>query len=298
MARPTVLLVEDRDSIRDHLSLHFQQGGARVLSAANAKDAYRLYRHRAFEISALVTDIRLVNESDHDLSGIELAKSIAEVDPDLPLYGVTAFDPEVGQSVLHQVLKKTLVSSQDPMSIYQHIPSIIENASRYDDSRFNGVPESLVSLKEKYQISAEDFERLISSWRVADLGRVAFLTWHDTQADPSGSGEERSVGERERGIQFVPKGTKVGEEGIVGCDVAVVTRVVAGGAIAELYGMPLIYAYADEAKEAVASLLEHLFECYETMGNPEDFSTSNLLDVVRFRTFLNKLFDPAEGHAE
>ena len=264
-----------------------------MLSAANANDAYKLYRHRAFEISALITDIRLEDESDHDISGIDLARNISEVDPDLPLYGVTAFARPVGEDVLDLVLTKS-VDESDPMSIYRHIPDIIQKASDYDEGRFVDVPESLVSLKQKYQISAEDFERLISSWRVADLGRVAFLTWHDSQNDHAGDGEASPDNKRDRGIKFVKRGTTVGKKGELHCDVAIVTREIPGGAIAELYGMPLIYAYSDTADEAVEGLLEHLFECYETMGNPDEFNTSNLLDVVRFRAFINKLFDSPE----
>jgi hypothetical protein len=122
-----------------------------------------------------------------------------------------------------------------------------------------------------------------------DLGRLALLAWHDVQEEPP---EPASVASRR--IQFLPVGSEIGGLPPLRTDLAVVTRDLETGAIAELYGMPLIYAYAETSAAAVAELVEHLHECHVTMGRPEDFSGPNVLDVIRFRTFLDRLFE-SEG---
>lgn len=292
MVRPTILLVEDRPTIRDLYARVFQDAGARVLSAADAQDAYEVYRRQAFEISALVTDVRLESDSMFDISGIALAARIAEVDPDLPLYGLTAFEPHIGEAVLHQVLRKTVRDSDDPASIYKHVPRIIDTAQRYDDARFGNIPEELLQLKAKYRISAVDFERLISSWRIGDLGRLALLAWHDSQFEPIET-ERADAPSGGRTIRFVARGSNVDGHAVLQQDMAAVTRATPSGFLAELYGMPLIFAHGDTPEGAITALLMHLRDCHRTMGTPDDFSGHNIVDVVRFRAFLDRLF----GHA-
>lgn len=297
MARPTILYVEDRPKMRDMYSRVFQEAGARVLAAANVNDAFKVYRRQAFEISALVTDIRLENESEFDVSGIGLATRIAEVDPGLPRIGLTAFDSQVGEGVLDEVLKKTVRHSDDPESIYKHVPRIVEMAQRYDENRFGNVPEDLLALKNKYRISSIDFERLISSWRIADLGRLALLAWHDSQN--SVEDDEASPDDSNRAIRFLPVGTPLPSGGSLQSPLAIVTHPAGTGTIAELYGMPLVFTFADDPDEAEQALLEHLFDCYGNIGDPDDFVGPNVIDVIRFRSFLNRLF-PSEvdgGHA-
>ena len=288
--RPTILFVEDRATMRDIYSREFQEAGARVLSATNTEDAYRMFRRQSAEISALVTDIRLVNESEFDLSGVELARRIAVAEPDLPLYGLTAFEPKVGEGVLHRVLRKTVRDSDDPDSIYKHVAGIVEEARRFDEGRFGGIPEELLGLKHKYRIASADFERLVSSWRVGDLGRLALLAWHDSQAQPADDAGEANAS---RTIRFVPHGTPVADGQRLRGDLAVVTRESDDGVVAELYGMPLVYGYGDTPTEAVQALLEHLLDCRRTIGDPEEFAGASVLDVVRFRSFLSRMFEVA-----
>ena len=275
--------------MRDIYAREFQEAGARVLSAANTEDAYRIFQRQSSEISALVTDIRLSDEQEFDLSGVELARRIAAAEPDLPLYGLTAFEPQVGEGVLHRVLRKTVRDSSDPDSIYKHVNVIVEDARRFDEGRFGGVPEELLGLKQKYRIASADFERLVSSWRVGDLGRLALLAWHDSRAQPAAQPEEQGS----TTIRFVPHGTPVANGQRLRGDMAVVTREANGGVIAELYGMPLVYGYGETPAEAVRALLEHLLNLQHTIGDPDQFSDTSLVDVVRFRAFLSLLFESA-----
>lgn len=291
MARPTILLVEDRSDIRDELAREFHDAGARVLATASAADALKMFQRRAFEIAALVTDVRLEDETDEDISGVSLAKQISEVSPTLPRYGVTAYDSSVGVGVLDEVYSKTIKSSLAPMSIYQNITKIVDFASRYDEARFRDIPGDLLAIKNKYRISGADFTLLVSSWRIADLGRLALLTWHDVQDKGVSDEDESRPEDQARRIQFIPAGTEIGDA-TLRVDLAVVVREVEGGFIVELYGMPLIYAYADTNEEAVWALVEHLYDCYGNMGKPDEFSGPNILDVVRFRAFLDQLFVP------
>jgi len=285
--------VEDRSDIRDDLAREFHASGARVLPAANANEAIGIYRRRAFEVAALVTDVRLENESEDDVSGISLAKQISELSPSLPLFGVTAFDLRVGEGVMREVYKKTVRKSPLESSVYKHIENIVGSASKFDEDRFAGVPGTLLDIKRRYGISAEDFATLISNWRIADLGRLALLSWHDS-GDPAMADEPSDRTQVEGKIRFVPAGTSVSGSRVA-LDVAVVMKIVDGLKVAELFGMPLIYTYAEDEDEAISILLEYLQDCHKTMGEPLEFAGSNMLDIVRFRYFLDQLFRPSRS---
>jgi CheY-like chemotaxis protein len=298
---PTILLVEDRDNVRDQLARNLHEAGAVVLPARDSNEAYRVYQRRVSEIAALVTDIRLDEADTNDRSGVTLAKRIAQIAPDMPRFGVTAYNTQVGEGFFDEVFEKKI--RKTARSIYRHFTSIVQRASQYDDARYSTVPADLLALKEKYGISNSDFSTLISSWRVEDIGRLAFLEWHDVQgADTNSSNaddhqvDHQSRGDRyERRITFVRRGRRINEIGSVINDFAVVSRFTDEGVLAQLFGMPLIFTYADTEDEAVDALVDYLFECFTSMGQPEQFAPhNNLTDVVRFRAFLDRTFSAPE----
>lgn len=290
MARPTILLVEDHEDIRDHLALQFHQEGAHVLTAANSDEAYGIFQRRASEVAALVTDVRLDENDPRDRGGLELAEKIADILPNLPLIGVTAYDPSVGAGVLDDVYEKKTPRAK--RSIFRFIGSIISRAAAYDEARYADVPETLNRLRVKYGISSRDFATLVSSRRVSDLGRLALLAWHDAQGVVEG--EDPEVEDRAAGggrcLRFLNAGTHVRGSASLRSDVAVVIRSVSEGVIAELYGMPLVFTYGDTEDEAVSALLAHLFDCFKSMGSVDEFIGPNLADVVRFHAFLTGAF--------
>ena len=245
------------------------------------------------EIAALVTDIRLDEANSNDRSGVILAKRIAQIAPAMPRFGVTAYDTHVAMGFLDEIFKKK--TRRAPRSIYRHTASIVARAAEYDDSRYSSVPSELLALKEKYHINSTDFSTLVSSWRVGDIGRLAFLDWHEAQLVDSTviavECKDQLETHEERQLSFVKKGTPVAESAVVANDFAIVSRFTDEGVLTQLFGMPLIFTYADTQQEAVTALIDYLYDCFLTMGEPRQFAAqNNFADVVRFRTFLDRTF--------
>lgn len=80
----TVLVVDDREMMRDSVSGTLQRAGFRVVTAEGAESALSLAARRRPD--ALVTDLKMPG-----MSGIELVEKIREIDDDLPVVVMTAY---------------------------------------------------------------------------------------------------------------------------------------------------------------------------------------------------------------
>jgi DNA-binding NtrC family response regulator len=79
-----VLLVEDADSLREALAAVLTEAGFLVVAASSAEDALQILATRSFE--CVLSDFKLTG-----LDGIELAKRVRAVSPQLPFIIMTAF---------------------------------------------------------------------------------------------------------------------------------------------------------------------------------------------------------------
>lgn len=75
----TILIVEDEPVLREMANMILKECGYSILEAGSGKEALELWRQRASEINLLVTDIVM----PEGVSGVELAESIRESQPDL-----------------------------------------------------------------------------------------------------------------------------------------------------------------------------------------------------------------------
>ncbi|AEV84290.1 multi-sensor hybrid histidine kinase [Actinoplanes sp. SE50] len=99
----TVLLVEDDPQVRQLAQRILQRHGYRVLACGTAEEAEKRYTEQRATISILLTDVMLPG-----MSGPELARTIAKVDPDLPTVFMSGYsDGELtdqGQVPAHTTL--------------------------------------------------------------------------------------------------------------------------------------------------------------------------------------------------
>ncbi len=83
-----VLVVDDDEPVRRFIATALERDGHRVIEAAEAKQALRLARERAAEIDVLVCDLMMP-----EIDGMELASTLRELRPTLPVLFVSAYFP-------------------------------------------------------------------------------------------------------------------------------------------------------------------------------------------------------------
>ena len=151
------------------------------------------------------------------------------------------------------------------------------------------------SLKKKYQIADADFFTLVASQRLSDFERTALLLVHrvtEDAADPDSAAPQHSAeSESVADIEFVTAQIAAAAGVPMKRPVPVVVERADGIWIAEPFGFPLVYSYADTKEEAKANLLHSLFE-YSTIAKQQGSITvgAESTDLVRFGAFLNLLF--------
>jgi len=80
----TVLVVDDKEMLRDSVAVTLQRAGFSVLAASDGKSALEYAAQRRPD--AIVTDLKMPN-----LTGIELIERVREIDEDMPIILMTAF---------------------------------------------------------------------------------------------------------------------------------------------------------------------------------------------------------------
>ncbi len=80
----TVLVVDDKEMLRDSVGVTLQRAGFTVIAAADGKSALECVARRRPD--AVVTDLKMPG-----LSGLELIEAIRQIDDDLPVVLMTAF---------------------------------------------------------------------------------------------------------------------------------------------------------------------------------------------------------------
>jgi len=80
----TVLVVDDKESLRDSVGFTLQRAGFTILSAPNGEAALEVVAKRRPD--AMVTDLKMPG-----MSGVELIERVREIDDDLPMVLMTAF---------------------------------------------------------------------------------------------------------------------------------------------------------------------------------------------------------------
>lgn len=89
---PSVLIVEDEQSIRDVLVELFEVRGTRVDSAATLDAAKAVLAHRAFDL--IVTDIRLGGRRD---GGLQVMAAAGVLSPEAMVIALTAYPDDANR---------------------------------------------------------------------------------------------------------------------------------------------------------------------------------------------------------
>jgi two-component system cell cycle sensor histidine kinase/response regulator CckA len=86
-SRPTVLVIEDHDSVRIAMTRFLKTGGFDVLEAANPDAARALWAEHSNRVSLLLVDVALETHS-----GPDLVQDLFKQGPSVPVIFVTASD--------------------------------------------------------------------------------------------------------------------------------------------------------------------------------------------------------------
>lgn len=85
----TILIVDDEDSVRQVMEYVLTSQGHKVLTAADANEAWALWREKASVIKLALIDVKLPG----GVSGFDLEKAIANEDPTLPIIFTCGYSP-------------------------------------------------------------------------------------------------------------------------------------------------------------------------------------------------------------
>ncbi|MBB5033734.1 response regulator [Prosthecobacter vanneervenii] len=85
----TILVVDDEDSVRQVMEYVLTSQGHRVLTAADANEAWAIWREKASVIKLALIDVKLPG----GVSGFDLEKALANEDPTLPVIFTCGYSP-------------------------------------------------------------------------------------------------------------------------------------------------------------------------------------------------------------
>ncbi|MDI1312369.1 response regulator [Prosthecobacter sp.] len=85
----TILIVDDEDSVRQVMEYVLTSQGHKVLTAADANEAWAIWREKASVIKLALVDVKLPG----GVSGFDLEKALAAEDPTLPVIFTCGYSP-------------------------------------------------------------------------------------------------------------------------------------------------------------------------------------------------------------
>ena len=84
MSKEKILIVDDEKGIRDFLEIMLKKEGYRVSSAPGGEEAMRLFNNSSYDL--VISDVRMKG-----MGGVELLKSIKEINPETVVLMITAY---------------------------------------------------------------------------------------------------------------------------------------------------------------------------------------------------------------
>jgi two-component system cell cycle sensor histidine kinase/response regulator CckA len=129
----TILVVEDEPIVRELARTALEQGGYRVLEAADANSALQVWREAATPIAVLITDMVLPN----GMGGGKLAQLLCERDPQLQVICISGY----GSETLREEMPATLAPGInflskpfEPNALLKAVKALLDRA---DSARTN-----------------------------------------------------------------------------------------------------------------------------------------------------------------
>lgn len=123
---PTILLVDDEDSIRNLAAMVLEGQGYRVLKAQHSDEALILLDGYKEPVHLLLTDVKM----DPFLSGSELAKCIRLMRPDIGVLYISGFSSNaVVQQEVEEARAAFLAKPFTPKDLLEKVKSILVDSS-------------------------------------------------------------------------------------------------------------------------------------------------------------------------
>jgi len=101
----TILLVDDEESMRETTGEVLESLGYKLLKAGDGEESLEIFKAHRLEIALIITDIVMPK-----VGGIELAKSIRQLDMDVPIIFATGYDKESTIPVQDQIEQSTVIN--------------------------------------------------------------------------------------------------------------------------------------------------------------------------------------------
>lgn len=92
MATPTILVVDDEETVRGYIRRILGMRGFQVLEAADGLDALRQIQSPGTTVDLLLTDIRMPR-----MDGIELAHAVTSLHPRMPVLYISGYPFDIEQ---------------------------------------------------------------------------------------------------------------------------------------------------------------------------------------------------------
>jgi CheY-like chemotaxis protein len=119
MSKKRILVVDDESDVRHAIAMLLEFWGHEVVEAADGPAALKIFKPGAFDI--VTTDYVMPG-----MHGIEMARRLKEIQPDLPILMITAFPSELSirENPADVLVSKPFTIEQ----LYQGLVSLIRNA--------------------------------------------------------------------------------------------------------------------------------------------------------------------------
>lgn len=282
-----VLIVEDRENVRLNLRAILADEGLQSIEAADKSEALTAFRSHAGLIAGVITDCRLDDDdSEKDVSGIEVGRALRTEHPSLPIYCYTAFEIDDfirEDNPFNKVFRKS--TSDSDLDIGKNISTLCNTFRNYDASKFADIPSELDLIRRKYSIADEDFLRLISMAPISSIMQTALSMSHELQL--GGSLDDHGTSGNQ--IVLLSPGDPEIQHDLLKKPFSVVYKSDDSVHLVEVFGMPSIYAYGETFSEAKIGLVNALASYSRELE--QDTSSIGADNFLKFRAFLNEVID-------
>jgi CheY-like chemotaxis protein len=263
---PLALLVEDEPKSLRLRRMLLKQHGFVILAVQTVKDALREFV-AAPGVDLVITDIRLNPKIPQDKSGVELAEHLRRIAQDLPIVGYSAAfaENDLTQSERDLFTSYYPRGSSGATEIAKYIESWRGMAEEFHVRRLNEATLRLATYRRKYVLSEPDYATL------------RFLVPHRLiQTEGSIASIEEVLNQAGFELRMVERGysrpTLDDQSAHVTSPIPVWLRTEKDASIAEVYGFPELYSFAETKDEALKTLLLLMDGFYQDLRGASDLS--------------------------
>lgn len=174
-----ILVLDDARLIRLTVSARLRQAGYNVVAVGTVDEAVSLLKHHHTSFYAIISDIVM-----GDIDGFAFRNFVRGIAPSLPIFFMTAMDPEEGSGFLKKIISDPL-SYYLPKSVSTDV--LIKRMQRVVSTRrIQQFVENQVEEQKKALALAEHVQRNMLSLRAMMDERMFYTTWWQPHESVSG----------------------------------------------------------------------------------------------------------------